>query len=243
MQNTHLRHLLHLLRYQIATGMCLLLSLQGTSQRMADLNMEEHDQKPYYFGITLGYNQSFFKLYHSARFLQQDTILVVAPLRRGGFNLGLLGNLRLNERFDLRINPSLIFGEKSIQYVIKQDSSILQQRIESILLSFPLQVKFKSDRIGNFRFYALGGLKFDYDLASNARASRAEELVKVNRSDYGYEWGVGFEFYLPSFIFSPELKISNGLGNVHTKDDNLKFSNVIDRLNSRMIVFSIHLEG
>jgi hypothetical protein len=80
-------------------------------------------------------------------------------------------------------------------------------------------------------------------LAANARARRAEDLVKLERSDYGVEIGMGFNFYFPSFILSPEVKVSNGLRNIHSRDQNLKYSNVIDRIQSRMIVFSIHLEG
>jgi len=89
----------------------------------------------------------------------------------------------------------------------------------------------------------LGGGKVDFDLASNARARKAEELVKIEKLDYGIEAGIGFNFYFESFIFSPEIKISNGLGNIHSRDDQLKYSSVLDKMQSRMIVFSIHLEG
>jgi hypothetical protein len=61
--------------------------------------------------------------------------------------------------------------------------------------------------------------------------------------DYGVEAGVGFNFYFQSFILSPEVKISNGLNNIHARDANLKYSSVLDRIQSRMIVFSIHIEG
>ena len=67
--------------------------------------------------------------------------------------------------------------------------------------------------------------------------------MKLQKSDYGVELGMGFNFYFQSFIFSPEIKLSNGLRNVHSRDETLKYSNVIDRINSRMIVISIHLEG
>jgi hypothetical protein len=89
----------------------------------------------------------------------------------------------------------------------------------------------------------LGGVKADFDLASNARARKAEELVKLQKLDKGIEAGVGFNFYFPSFIFSPEIKISNGSGNIHSRDASLKYSSVLDKIQSRMIIFSIHLEG
>jgi hypothetical protein len=89
----------------------------------------------------------------------------------------------------------------------------------------------------------LGGIKGDIDLASNARTKRDDQLVKIGKYDYGYELGIGFNFYFPSFIFSPEIKISNGLQNIHSRDPSLIYSSVLDRITSRMIVFCIHLEG
>jgi hypothetical protein len=67
--------------------------------------------------------------------------------------------------------------------------------------------------------------------------------VKLAKGAAGYELGFGFNFYFPSFIFSPEIKISNTIPDIHSRDANLIYSNVIDRLQGRMIVFSLHLEG
>ncbi len=241
MQKTHIRHQLYLLRVPLVL-LIILWNMAGVKAQTV-MNMEEHDAKPYYFGITLAGNNSNFKLLQDEIFLKQDSIMVAEPLKTFGFNLGLLGNLRLSENFDLRFNPQLLFASKNLYYKENYPQRETTKNIESILLSFPLQIKFKSDRIGNMRVYTIGGLKYDYDLASNARTRRAEDLVKIRKSDFGYEFGAGFEFYFPSFIFSPEFKISNGIGNVHVKDEHLRYSNVIDKLQSHMIVFSIHLEG
>lgn len=230
----------HLLRYALIFIVFGVLPARAQTQ----MNMLEHDAKPYYFGITLAANQSSFKLEHSPAFLATDSIMVAEPLKTMGFNLGLLANARLSEHFDLRFNPQLVFASKNLYYRDTYPKPAdVEKKIESILLSFPLQIKFKSDRIGNMRVYTIAGLKYDYDLASAARLRRAEDLVKIKKSDYGYEVGAGFEFYFESFIFAPEFKISNGFGNVHVKDPNLRYSNVVDKLQSRMIVFSIHLEG
>jgi hypothetical protein len=115
--------------------------------------------------------------------------------------------------------------------------------VESVIVSFPLQLKLQSDRIGNFRVYMMGGMKADIDLASNARAKKAEDLVKIKKYDYGVELGLGFNFFFESFILSPEIKLSNGLGNIHSRDKNLIYSSVFDKIQSRMIVFSLHIEG
>lgn len=211
------------------------------------LNLEDHDNKPYYFGITLSTNLSRFQSELHPRFLNQDSIQVAEPTNAGGFALGLLGTMKLTNRFEARFNPTLAFMDRGIHYRLKyqelDQTQVREQKVESVLVSFPLQVKFNSDRIGNFRVYLLGGGKLDYDLASNARARKADDLVKIQKMDYGVEAGVGFNFYFPSFIFSPEIKLSNGLRNIHARNQNLQYSSVLDRIQSRMIVFSIHLEG
>jgi len=212
-----------------------------------ELYQTDHDAKPYYFGITLGANIARFKMEPHPRFLQYDTVLVAEPLNAGGFALGLSATVNLTKRFEARINPQLLFTERSIFYKLKYkdplDGTDVTKRVESIIFSFPFQFKFNSDRIGNFRVYMLGGVKTDLDLASNARARSNEDLVKLEKSDYGIEIGLGFNFFFPSFILSPEIKVSNGLRNIHSRDETLKYSNVIDRIQSRMIIFSIHLEG
>ena len=211
-------------------------------------NLEDHDNKPYYFGITLGVNLARFQTDLHPHFLQSDTVLVAEPANAGGFALGLAVTGRLSNRFEARFNPQLMFTERHLSYQLKYPDAMdggptVTKKIESVIISFPVQVKFNSDRIGNFRVYMLGGVKGDVDLASNARARKAEQLVKINKYDYGFELGLGFNFYFPSFIFSPEVKISNGLSNLHSRDESLKYSSALDRILSRMIVFSIHLEG
>ena len=212
-----------------------------------EMNMFDHDTKPYYFGITVGINLARFQTEWHQRFLQSDSILVGEPINSGGLTLGLSATGRISDRFQVRFNPQLMFIERNIFYKLKypdfDGNTEVTKKVESVIMSFPVQVKFQSDRIGNFRVYTLAGFKADIDMASNARAKRAEELIKIQKHDFGPEFGIGFNFFFPSFIFSPEIKISNGLRNIHARDENLRFSSMFDKIQSRMIVFSIHLEG
>jgi hypothetical protein len=206
-----------------------------------------HDNWPYYFGMSISYNHSSLHPSKHPLFLQNDSVLSVEPGSSGGIALGLVGTLQLSPRFSLRANPQLIIGGAkyftySLKYPTATERFIEKKTLPSTIVSFPLQVKFNSDRIGNFRTYLMGGVKYDMDLASNSSARNAEDLVKLNKNDYGIEAGIGFNFFFPFVTFSPELKISNGLSNIHSRDASLKYSNVLDKLQSRMIVFSIILE-
>ena len=225
----------------------LLVILNNASAQHRELNLFDHDSKPYYFGITIGANLSRFQTDLHPRFLQYDSVYVAEPNNSGGMTLGLLATGRISNRFQVRFNPQLMFIERSIFYKLKypdiDGETNVTKKVESVTVAFPFQIKFQSDRIGNFRVYMMAGVKGEIDLASNARAKRAEDLVKINKYDFGPELGIGFNFFFPSFILSPEIKFSNGLNNIHSRDENLKFSNVFDKIYSRMIVLSIHIEG
>ncbi len=239
----------HLYWRKIAVAAILLTTVYSSNaQRAVELNLPDHDNKPYYFGIVLGFNSSHYNITHHPYFLQRDTISVVESKNSNRIHLGIMANLQLTKHLDLRAYPlNLIFSEKVFGYTQKlpseTTSTVEKQSVESIVMSFPFQVRLKSDRINNFRVYTLAGMKYDFDLASNSGARNADNIVKVNKSDYGLEGGIGFQFFFPYFILSPEIKFSYGLSNVHSRDESLRYSNVIDKMNSRMILFSLHFEG
>lgn len=226
--------------------------LIGFSQLREQLNLEDHDEKRIRFGINLGTNRSHFSFTHHPVFLQQsplDSITVIESVNSTGINLAWLVNIRLNEHFDFRTYPvNLTFVERNFLYnltypdVAGGESSVTEKKTQSITLTIPAQIKFSSDRINNFKVYMMGGAKVEFDLASNAGAKKAEDQIKLKRLDYGVEAGLGFHFYFPMFVLTPEVKMGWGIGNLHSRDTNLKFSNVIDKINSRTISFSLTVE-
>ena len=228
----------------------VLLTGNAAVAQLRQIHLPDHDEKKYYLGIGLLYNTARFQVSQHPLFLEHDSVLVSSPENSGGFGLAGMHTYRLSRRFEIRaIFPQLLFAYKNISYNLKypdntkDETSQMTKRVESILLGLPVHLKFRSDRIDNFRVYMFAGGKVEYDLASNSRAKRVEELVKLRKIDMGVEAGLGFNFYFPVFILSPEIKISNGITNSHSRDDRLKFSNVIDKLNSRMVVFSLIFEG
>lgn len=233
----------HLLRRQV-TLLILFSGLASASFAQRQLNLEGHDDKPYHFGINLGYNQSYFSFTHHPQFLQYDSIMVVESINNPGLNLAFLVNLRLNDHFNLRAHPfDITFSEKAFQYRQNYEAdTVVTKKVQSISLAFPVNLAFTSDRIGNLKVYTFLGGRYDYDLASNVKATQAEELLKLKRSNLSAELGLGFHIYFPFFVLSPEIKLSTGLVNLHSRDADLKYSNVIDKVYSRMVTFSLTVE-
>lgn len=240
----------YLLRNKIAlTIWAFLFTCNSFAQGNVEWNLPDHDDRQFHFGINLGTNRAFYNFTFNPRFTQYDTVLGVESLQSTGINLAWLVNMRLSDHFDVRTYPlNLVFTEKAFQYRLKypdyfaKEDSVTTKKVQGITMCLPLQLKFSSDRIDNFKVYMLGGAKIEYDFAANAGQKNAEKLVKLNKIDYGLEAGMGFHFYFPVFVLSPEIKMGWGLKNVHSRDPDLKFSNVIDDIRSRTITFSLIIE-
>lgn len=226
----------------ISSFVLFLISFSAKAQYSIYENDLRNSSRPFHFGVTLGYNQSNFKITLDSFFIAQKKILNVQTADGPGFNLGIISDLHLGKYFDLRFIPDLSFGEKNINYTTR-DSGVVNKKIESVFLDFPIDLKYKSKPYKDFRMYVLAGFRYSIDMQSNATARRAQNLIKVKKDDYAFEYGVGTEFHLPLVIISPEIKISYGLVNILSPDNDLIYSSIIKRLRSRSILFSVHFEG
>ena len=96
---------------------CLLVASQQElrAQRFI-LNLPDHDQKKYYFGLTFGLNFATYQASYTSSFVNTDTFMRILPSWSPGFNLGLMGNLKLTKFIDLRLVPSLSFSEKRLDF-------------------------------------------------------------------------------------------------------------------------------
>lgn len=232
------------LRWAKIIVVLLLLVVPGKTR--AQFNAHAFDAKylsrPLHFGILMGINKSDFRIRHSSIFTNNDSISLAESIKGPGFNLGIISNLRLTKHLDIRLLPTMVFAERRLYYETFQDTTFTQS-IESINFEVPLVVKFKSDPYKDMRMYVIGGIKYAYDLASNAKARNAEEIVKIGRHDLQIDFGIGMEIYFPYFIFAPEIRVSQGVFDIHSLDPALQFSNVFQKLLSRSILITLNFEG
>jgi hypothetical protein len=225
----------------------LTASLQSAYCQRYPPNLLEYDcVKRFRFGFYLGMNSATFTSIPNANLNPFDSLMIVEPTARSGFDIGISINLRLSPYFDLKFVPQISMMSRSMDYTIcYRGASLMQTKtIESINADLPFFVKMKSDRIwNNVRFYVLAGGQYSFDMMSNSKKRNAEpdKILKLKANDFQALAGAGIEFYLPYFKVSLEGKMGFGVINLLTKEANL-ISSSIESLRSKTFHFSIILE-
>lgn len=225
----------------------VLASTSANGQYISKNNYNYFDfqTKPYYFGITMGMNYSGYRLNHSKKFILNDSISIAESNLTPGFTILMIANLKIGEFFDFRFTPGFSFSERNILYqdAISNGSIENTKRFESVFFDAPFLIRYKSLPYRDKRMFVVGGLKYSYDIANNSNSRRADQIVKISPHDFQVEGGFGMQFFFDYFIFSPEIKISQGIGNTLIYNNSLIEASVLEKLTSRVLSISFHFEG
>jgi Outer membrane protein beta-barrel domain len=201
----------------------LLLSLQSHSQTKGIfskdpiINLENFDKQRVYWGYFLGFNTYDFKIDYLNT---PDTDIEVKT--NTGFNVGVVGDLRLQEYINLRFEPGLYYTQRNLTYSQFTKSIDREREVRSTYIDFPLLLKFSSKRVGNVRPYLVGGFSATLNLASNSKSldDNSQQRFRVKPWTQNYELGFGVDLYLEYFKFSPSIRGVFGLNDELIRDNN-----------------------
>ena len=247
--------------------LCFIL-FSGYAQKPAVKNNPEYDEKLLHFGYTLGFNVMDFKITHNDLYYYKDPLSRKEVFSNDpstgkpfhaefvnftpGFQVGMITDLRLGEYFSLRCLPSFIFGQRNISYFLlnnqtqRADSLFKTLKLESSMIDLPILIKYKAKRINNYRPYLIAGTSFKYDLAPKSKQKIDDgEYLLLKHFDIQYETGLGIDYYFQYFKFSTEIKLSVGfldILNHRAEKPYESYVNTINKLNSRILMFSLHFE-
>lgn len=211
-----------------------------------------YDQKRIHFGFTIGLNTSDFYIRNSDIFFDTAQIKQVYNIenyQQPGFHLGPISNLRLGKYFDLRLLMNLTFTQRDMHYLILKENQDGEQyfdkhimKISSTFLQLPLLLKYKQERINNYRFYVIGGVDPTLDLAAKKKIPEDKmPMIRLKQADIYAEIGAGIDIYLPYFKFSPELKFGIGFNNIAVAD-NTEYTQAMKYMRSKIFMLSFHFE-
>lgn len=146
--------------------------------------------------------------------------------RSPGFNVGLIGNLRVNSFIDLRFEPGLLITTRELNYSrsyfdgTERDSDLLRE-IKSTYIHLPLLIKISTKRINNFKPFIVGGFSTAINLSSNEdnpNDNKNGQFRTVSNPIF-YELGFGIDLYFYNFKFTPSVRGLFGISDELVRDE------------------------
>ncbi len=172
------------------------------------LNLENFDKKFLTWGYYLGLNSYDFN------FDYNQNLSDIQTLKSVGFNVGLIGDMRISNHFNLRLEPGLIVSNRTLHYqsdyfqgVAFQDNDLIRE-VKSTYIHIPLLLKISTKRLNNFKPFIVGGVSTALNLSSNEDNpdDNSAGQFRTKKNMYFYELGLGIDFYLHWFKFTPSIR-------------------------------------
>ena len=229
------------------------------AQTLIAQNKPYIDLRPMHFGILVGMHIQDIELKNVGPqtitmedgSTQTQTILCDADKWNPGVSVGVLAELRLSQNFSLRFTPTMHFGAKHLMFrnMTLTDANgkptETTQDLKNTYLSFPVDIKFASPRLNNYRPYVMAGINPMINLTT-----KDQDYIQLKRYDTMIEVGLGCDMYLPFFKLIPELKfcysLTDALNKKHAdelQDANMRaYANSVTAGNTKMIVLTFYFE-
>ena len=190
----------------------ILCSVQFSSAQFLSkervINNENFDKARLSYGYYLGFNVYDYNFdYHT-------DVKDVQVMKSTGFNVGLIGNVRINDYIDIRLEPGLVISRRELNYSqtyftgIEFEDKDLVREIQSTFIHIPLLVKLSSKRINNVKPFVVAGISTALNLSSQQDNpdDNSKNVFRVTRNNMYYELGIGVDLYLTWFKFTPSIR-------------------------------------
>ena len=226
-------------------------------------NLEAYDKERFHYGFSLGIDIVDINIKTRTNYLYPDNfmgtsnnaLLQIYSTSTPAFHVGILGNMRLGEYFDLRFIPAFsIAHEINLYYKFANEvqdpnprknnmTHVVLRQIDCQYINFPLFVKFKSSRMHNVRIYALGGGQFCVNMMSaknntiNVMDPMGIDVIPIIKPyDVQVKSGFGFDFYTTYFKLSTEFNVSFGVINLLEDEKRIKDKDHLPNYQSSPII-------
>ncbi|WP_372473122.1 porin family protein [Capnocytophaga sp. ARDL2] len=209
-------------------------------------NLQDWDEQQMHYGYFLGFNRYDFKYEYPQSFYDKYGSNQIQVEGDTGFNVGLVGNLRIMEYLDLRFEPGLYYAKRTITYPHINNPIHKVKHLSSTYIHMPLLLKVSTMRTGNIRPYLVGGFSESLNLSArqNSKEDNYTGTFRMKKWTSNYELGFGVDLYFSTFKFSPSIRGVFGMQDEMIRDGNINsiFTGNVDALRTRAVFinFTFH---
>lgn len=216
-------------------------------------NLEGFDNQKFSYGFYLAANNFDYKLVLDPKFGMNGQKSLVQPKAFYSFGAGLIGKFRLNDNFDLRIEPGLQFVEREIDFYTIPSSTNNPtdpgdvRMVKSTYVDIPLLIEVHGDRWYNSRPYAAAGVNYMMNLQSNNKSEDDNEqgIFRTTASNFAWSAEVGIQFYFSRFKLTPGFRGTFMINNETVADNATTppyWTSAISSAKSRAFMFVLKFE-
>lgn len=206
-----------------------------SKERLA--NLETFDNRFLSWGYFLGFNSYDFKIEYERQNTDLNTDILVQT--QAGFNVGLIGDMRVNRYMNLRLEPGLYFTQRTLMFPNFEEERDAVREVKSTYIHVPLLMKFSTKRVNNFKPFIVAGLSRSFNLSSNEDnpEDNNEGQFRMTKGTSYFELGFGVDFYMFYFKFTPSIRGVFATSDELVADDdpNSPWTSNINSLNTRGI--------
>jgi len=188
-----------------------------SKERLA--NLETFDNRFLTWGYFLGFNSYDYNFDYIEENGNTETDVTVDG--KSGFNVGLVGDMRISNYINLRLEPGLYFTQRNLTFPGFEEEKDALREVKSTYIHIPLLVKFSTKRLNNIKPFIVAGISTSLNLSSNQKNpddNLQGEFRTTNSTGY-YELGFGIDFYLFYFKFTPSIRGVFATSNELISDD------------------------
>lgn len=177
-------------------------------------HLEDFDLQKFSWGFYLAGNNFDYKMVLNPTFGMDGNKNLVDSKATYSFGAGLIGKMRLNEFFDLRIEPGLHFVQRDLTFntfdfaPFTATETDKKRSVKSTYLDVPILLEIHGDRWYNSRPYAAAGINYLMNLQSN-ETSEGDNSVNTFRTtthNFGWSAEIGIQFYFSRFKLTPAIR-------------------------------------
>lgn len=224
-----------------AFGVSFLSNAQFRTKDRMD-NMEGMDEQMFSYGFFLAANNYDYKLVLDPKYGMSNDKLhnLVETKSSYSFGAGLIGKLRLNETFDLRLEPGLQFVQRDLKFNTQKNSQYaagtttnepftpltltdadMNRTVKSTYIDVPLMLEIHGDRWYNSRPYAAAGVNYLVNLQSDQKSSddNQQGIFRTTTHNFGWSVEAGIQFYFSRFKLTPGFRGTFMTNNEIVKDN------------------------
>lgn len=229
-------------------------------------NLEGFDGQKFSYGFYLAANNFDYKMVLDPQFGMNGQKSLVQSKSTYSFGAGLIGKLRLNDHFDLRIEPGLQFVERELYFNTQSNDQFAAgtpanlpftprvlteadqlRTVKSTYVDIPLLVEVHGDRWYNSRPYAAAGVNWMMNLQSYSKSEddNQQGIFRSTASNFAWSAEIGIQFYFSRFKLTPGFRGTFMMNNESVADNAETppyWSSAISSAKTRAFMFVLKFE-